>query len=137
MEQEKSSPRQNATIGYLISRLKLDVDTKEELIHTHTDGRTTSIRALYKHEAIGVIQSLTSGHELAQSPANKMRRKIMSMGHELGWKLGNGAIDMARINAWCNKYGYVKKDLDKYNESELVLVVTQFENAYLSHIKNV
>nr|WP_067054106.1 hypothetical protein [Mucilaginibacter sp. L294] len=137
MQLEKSTPAQNSTIGYLISRLRLDPDTKEELIYTHTDGRTTSIRALYKHEAIKVIQSLTSGESAPQSPANKMRRKVLSMAHELGWKIPDGKIDMERINAWCNKYGHVKRNLDKYTENELPELVTQFERAYFTHIKNV
>lgn len=134
---ERSTKRQNAMIGFTISRLKIDQDTKEELVYTHTDGRTTSIKDLYKHEAIAIIQSLTSGVTTPKSPAAKMRRKILSMAHELGWKLSDGRINMDKVNKWCCTYGYLKKNLDLYLESELPPLVTQFEGAYVHHLKNV
>lgn len=137
MNMIKSTSKQNAMIGYLVTRLKLDSETKEELIYTHTDGRTTSIRGLSKQEAAQVITSLSSGHNVEQSPAAKMRRKILSMAHELNWKLPGGRIDMQHVNDWCSTYGYLKKDLDRYTESELPTLVTQFEAAYLTHLKKV
>lgn len=134
---EKSTKKQNAMIGFTMARLKIDQDTKEELIYTHTDGRTTSIKCLYKHEAIAIIQSLTSGVATLKSPAAKMRRKILSMAHELSWKLPDGRVDMGKVNHWCCTYGHLKKHLDSYTEDELPKLVTQFEGAYIHHIKNV
>ena len=137
METRKSTPSQNAMIGYQISRLALDTDTKEDLIYTHTDGRSTRIRDLYFHEADAVIKMLTSGTHEAQSPAAKMRRKIISMAHELSWKLPSGKISMDSINSWCRTYGYLKKPLDEYTERELPALVTQFETAYVTYLKKV
>lgn len=132
-----STKKQNAMIGYLISRLKLSDETKEELIHTYTDGRTTSIRDLLFDEAKSIISALTSGEVSIQSPANKMRRKILSMAHEMDWELSTGQVDMKRINKWCVEYGYLHKELDQYTESELPQLINAFENMYLKHLKGI
>ncbi|WGQ12969.1 hypothetical protein [Sphingobacterium faecium] len=137
MKQISSTKKQNAMIGYLVSRLKLDDDTKEEIIYSYTDGRTTSIRELQFEEAKEVIKALTSGHVQFQSPANKMRRKILSMAHEMSWELPSGKIDMQRVNNWCINYGYLAKRLDKYTDSELPALVSAFENMYLKHLKGI
>lgn len=137
MELKESSPAQRSKIAVLINKLGLDIDTKEELIHTHTDGRTTSIRGLKMHEAIQVIQSLTGDQKPQNNPATKMRRKIMSMAHELGWELEGGKLDTKRLNDWCIKYGFGKKKLDDYTEYELTMLVTQFEQAYVTYLKKV
>jgi hypothetical protein len=53
------------------------------------------------------------------------------------WELPGGKADMARINAWCMKYGQYKKELNKHNEKELAHLVTQFESAYKSFLKGI
>lgn len=121
----------------LVKELGLDADTKEDMICLHTDGRTTSIRGLTFKEADAVIKLLLGGETAAQSAAAKMRRKIMSMAHEVGWELAGGKLDMPRLNNWCSKYGYLKKPLDAYTEAELPRLVTQYEGAYYSHLKKV
>lgn len=123
-------------IGYLINRLKLDKDTKEELIYMHSDGRTTHISELSKQEAIQVIKSLTSGANIPETPASKMRRKILSMAHELHWETRNGKVDLSRVNGWCVQYGG-GKSLDAYTVTELPTLVSQFESMYLKHLKGI
>lgn len=130
-----STKKQNAMIGYQISRLNLGKDTKEELIHLHTDGRTTRISELNFDEATKVIKALTTGTVQYESPSSKMRRKILSMAHEMNWELESGEIDMKRVNNWCINYGYLGKPLDQYSERELPQLVSAFENMYLKHIK--
>ncbi|WP_149913511.1 hypothetical protein [Sphingobacterium cavernae] len=131
----ESTSGQRQKIGYLISRLSLDTDTKEELIYLHTDGRSTSIRDLKFEEADKVIRSLTSGEVKYHTPKEKMVRKILSMAHEMNWELQTGKVDMDRVNRWCVDYGYLHKEIDRYTESELPQLVSAFENMHLKHLK--
>ncbi|WP_437918426.1 hypothetical protein [Sphingobacterium sp. LRF_L2] len=137
MKTTPSSAKQNAMIGYQINRLGLDTETKEELIYLYTDGRTTRIRDLHSNEASQVIQALTTGRAYVVTKSQKMRRKILSMAHEMGWKLDNGKIDMDSVNRWCIGYGYLSKPLDEYREHELPDLVTAFTKMYLKHLKGI
>lgn len=137
MKTVPSTSKQNAMIGYQISRLGLDDETKEELIYMYTDGRSTRIRDLRFEEAKTVIQALTTGRAYVVTPAQKMRRKILSMAHEINWELPNGQIDMERVNNWCVSYGYLNKPLDEYTEAELPTLITAFQHMYLKHLKGI
>lgn len=132
-----STKKQNAMIGYLVSKLKLDSDTKEELIWLYSDGRTTRISELRLNEAKEIIVALQSGTTFVPTPAAKMRRKILSMAHEMNWEHTNGKVDMDRVNKWCVDYGYLSKHLDKYKEDELPVLVSAFEKMYLKHLKGI
>ncbi|TZF81802.1 hypothetical protein FW774_17245 [Pedobacter sp. BS3] len=135
-----STKKQNAMIGYLLNRLKVDSETKEELIYTYSDGRTTHISQLTGTEAAAVIQMLVNGAKLPETAASRMRRKILSLAHELGWKTteknaaGKYKVDIKRVNNWCKQYGYLHKPLDEYTADELPRLVTQFENMYRKHL---
>lgn len=132
-----STREQNRMIGYQISRLKLDKETKEEMIWLYTDGRTTKISELRHGEASNVIKALLSGQAKYETPKSKMIRKILSMAHEINWELPTGAIDMERVNRWVNKYGQQKKNINLYTEAELPALVTAFEKMYLKHLKQI
>lgn len=132
-----STKKQNAMIGYQVSRLKLDQETKEEMIWMYSDGRTTHISELLFDEASKVITALLTGKASYVSPKAKMASKILSMAHELNWELPDGRIDMDRVDRWCVEYGYLSKILNKYTASELPHLVTAFENMYLKHLKQI
>lgn len=57
----------------------------------------------------------------------KMRRRILSMAHEMGWQIQGGKIDMQRVNGWCERYGGFKKVLNKHTYLELVKLTSGFE----------
>lgn len=61
------------------------------------------------------------------SPEERMRRKIISRAHEMGWKTPEGKADIERIDNWCLNYGYLKKKLNQYTYNELPKLVTIFE----------
>lgn len=132
-----STKKQNAMIGYQISKLKLDQEIKEEMIWMHSDGRTTHISELYFDEATKIITALLTGQVTYVSPKVKMTRKILSMAHELNWELADGRVDIDRVDNWCKSYGYLYKSLNLYTESELPALVTAFENMYLKHLKQI
>lgn len=111
-------------------------DTKKEIVAAYTGGRTDSIRAMYFQEAEQLISYLKSlDPEVAK--AEKMRKKIISMAHEMGWKLPSGKIDMKHVNDWCIKYGHAHKTLNDYRYNELPALVTQFQAAYKEYLKKV
>lgn len=130
---------QNKTLHALLGELNIDVEQKEELVYQFTQSREkssskmliTECQAMINHlKAIksGYISKNEGGKKHDENdPANKMRRKILSICYEMRWTL-NGGIDWEKLNAWLYKYGYLKKDLNKYTEAELPTLVTQFEN---------
>lgn len=108
----------------------------EEMALTYSDGRTTHISSLYSGEARELIQHLSASLNEPETPRERMKRKILSMAHELGWKF-RGKVDLRRVNGWCEKYGYLAKPLKAYTESELPALVTQFEKMYAKELKSI
>jgi hypothetical protein len=132
---------QNKRLHLLIGKLAIGAEQKEELVYEFTGGRETSSAKMEVRECNALIGHLeilsgqstatkTKGYGFTQvnDAANKMRRKILSIVHELGWELPGGKIDWARLNEYLNKYGYLHKALNDYKYEELPTLVTQFEN---------
>ena len=121
-------PQQSKLLHTLLNSTGL-VPQKKNLIMGFTGGRSDSSKDLTYQEAGALITYLKS-----QDAAHKMRRKIISMAHEMGWKIpGTNKIDMNAINEWCKKYGFGHKLLNEYKEAELPKLVTQFENGPYKH----
>ena len=125
---------------------------KEDIVSEVSKGRTTSVAALLFAEADSLIKGLQKETSFKKEvnkadPCHKMRGKILSHAHELGWhkKDSNGnmirdpttnkpKIDFDRVNEWCTKYGYLKKKLDKYTYAELPKMVGQFKKVYEDYL---
>lgn len=102
-----------------------------------TSGRSGSSKDLTSDEANALIRHLKQ-LDPEEVAAEKMRRKIISMAHEMGWRLpGTTRADMQRIDSWCVKYGYLHKKLNQYLPAELPALVTQFEAVYKSFLKGI
>lgn len=112
-----------------------DKDDKADIIRSFTAGRTSSSREMTHVEATALINHLKS-LDPAERSADRMRKKIISMAHQMQWN-SNGKLDMARINNWCVKFGYLKKKLDAYKYAELPKLVSQFESVYKDCLKKV
>lgn len=132
---------QNKRLHQLIGELNIDNEQKEELVYQYTNGREKSSAKMLMNECqslINYLDLIKKGNTPKQqeskeiTPAQRMRRKILSICHEMGWKQ-NGAIDWDRLNGWLSKSGYLKKDLNDYTEAELPKLVTQFEQLLKSH----
>jgi len=130
---EKITTPQLIKIKILMNQQGL-IEFSPELAKSFSDGRTTSVREMYGHEAWLLIKHLSDeGKE--PTAKERMQRKILSMAHEQGWKLPGSKINMAKVNAWCMKYGApVHKPFNDYNEIELPALVTQFEKMYAKHL---
>lgn len=143
---------QNRRLHYWLGVLKVSAENKAEMVYAHTNGRENRSCALRPEECEEMIKSLKrmanglaagsykgKHQEGTSTPpfvpkdgekddrANKMRRKVISIGHELGWKKENGKIDMVRVNEFCVKRGHGHKSLNEYNVKELPKLITQFE----------
>lgn len=126
-----------AKISILLGQQGL-LKNKDDLVNSFTRGRSTSRRDLTNQEAINLIAYLESGGSPEIMKAEVMKSKLISMAHEMHWKLPNGKIDMDRVNNWCEKFGYLKKKLDDYVYRELPKLLTQFEmGPYRDYLKKV
>lgn len=122
------------TIHTLFSKAGLkDKDDKKSIIRTYTKERSESSKDLTFKEAAALIGHLKT-FDVKDPKADKMRKKILSLAHEMGYKLESGAIDMNRVNAWTSKYGYLHKPLNSYTYEELPVLVSQFETVYKQFI---
>lgn len=90
-----------------------DKEYKRELVQTYTDGRGTSTTELYMNEAGRMIIDLkaltgagTSSGKPAfrpkmtpeQEPADRKRKKLLSMAHSMYWTK-DGKADVDRVRA--------------------------------------
>lgn len=110
---------------------------KDDITKSFSGGRTNSLSELTYKETSDLIDYLKGDLNIPQSAASRMRRKILSMAHEMGWEMPDGSVDMDRVNAWCVKYGHNHKRMDQYSKEELPALVSQFENAYKCFIKGI
>lgn len=135
----KRNLQQNKILHALIGTLGIPADVKEELVHQFTNGRETKssemtveeCRALINHLNVIKQQNIkvvaSPGPVFQNTPANNMRRKVISIAHEMKWKLPNGKADMTRVNDFCVKRGHAHKTLNEYTYDELPKLITQFE----------
>lgn len=146
--------KQNRQLHYWLAEAKIGTEVKEELVHNFSGGRATSsnlltvdqcnmlisyLKGLCEARKETAVPSRASGTGAGLSPsglrpppqgedkANRMRRKCISICHEMGWKLENGKIDMRRVDEFCEKRGHGHKKLNFYSEKELPMLITQFE----------
>lgn len=135
----------NKKMHTLLAQANL-MDEKRTLVQSFTEYRTEHSSEMTDAEAMLMIDYLRRQPD----PAQKMRRKIISMAHEMGWhslitgpsnqEEGGRAkwvIDMKRLNAWMVKYSYLHKELNAYRYKELPKLITQFESLYQSFLKKV
>jgi polyhydroxyalkanoate synthesis regulator phasin len=137
------TPPQNRRLHQLVNQAKIHEEDKRALIHEFTNGKSTSSKDLLKDQAQHLIQHLEEKLDLvATAPtieqevaSDKMRRKILSLSHEMRWYLpGTGKVDMKRVNDWCQARGFGKKVLNQYTHDELTKLVFQFKKVYSTYL---
>lgn len=133
---------QNSRLHGLLGELKMDkeelAEFKQQMALKFSNGRTDKTSALLSNECQALINYLLEMRPAARNqkeqaeriadPANRMRRRILSMFREMGgdWHGPNG-YNWPRINSWMLKYGYLHKEMNAYKENELPALVTQVE----------
>lgn len=124
------SKQQLIAINVLVNKMHIDKETKAIMVQGFTGGRANSSKDLLLNEATEMIKHLKS-LDPDEKSAEKMRRNIIAMAHEIGWEVAGGKADMPRINGWCKKYGGKNKELNAYTLQELPNLVTAFKKVYL------
>lgn len=129
-------------IQTLLSRCNLRAQ-KTVLLQGFSDGRAEHVNELSSAQAGEFIRFLRRRQQAIErqradpraASIDRMKGKILSMAHEMNWRLPTGKIDMKTVNGWCRKYGYMHKPLDDYEYAELPALITQFEKMYIQFIK--
>jgi hypothetical protein len=127
-------------IHTLLNKAKL-MDSKLQIVHDISLGRVESTKDLWFDEAAQLINFLQQPFDKlkATDPRQRMINSIIAMAHEMGWigelSIVNGGglkkkKDYSGLHAWVEKYGYLKKRLNAYNEKELPTLVTQMQQVY-------
>ena len=130
----KISRSQLICINVMLNKLGFN-DQKDAIVASFTNNRTTSRAALTMDEATAMIKYLKS-EDPEEKKAEVMRRKIISLAHEMNWRIPNTKkVDMRRIDDWAVKYGHQHKKLNQYLYHELPMLVSQFEEVYKSLLK--
>ena len=131
----KRTIQQNKILHSIFYEHKILGDDKDVLIAQFTDNRTIKSSEMMEHEAAALIDAFKQPHYVVM---DRMRKSIIAKAHEMAWELHDGRIDMERVNNWCAKFGYIKKEcLNDYNYAELQKLVTQFDKVYKSFLKDV
>lgn len=109
---------------------------KNELVLSHSGGRTNSLTAMTYGETQSLVKYLKAYQNEPASPAEKMRNKILSLAHEMKWhKPGTRKINMTKVDDYCmDKMGYT---LDDMPYLELCKAVTMTEAVHLSYLKGI
>ena len=124
----KRTNKQHRQLFALCNKLRIEKEQREELVYKFTNGRETSSAEMLEPECDKLIAHLHSlGKPSVNDPADKMRKKILSICHDMHWETPSGKIDWSRLNNWLAKYGYMHKSLNSYTLEELPTLVTQFE----------
>lgn len=122
-----------------IGRCNIAKENVRDMVYSFTNGRETSTKKLTSAECNAMCDHLISMYDKMkdaerskqdaedEAKCQRMRRKIISICHEMGWKRETGKIDMYRVNDFCEKRGFGKKKLNYYTSTELPKLVTQFE----------
>lgn len=102
----------------------------EDIAFEHSNGTTRNLRALNYKQTQSLIETF-----LQPSAKQKMKRKILSMAHEMRWELPNGKVNLEKLDMWCKKYTPSHVPFNEIDKKELPLVVSVFEKMYKSFLK--
>lgn len=117
---------QNKAVYALFNKTGL-IAQKENIVLGISNGRTPHTRELSHEESSELIKYLKS-QDTDEPKAEKMRRKIIAMAHELHWHIpGTQKVDMKRLDNWCKKNGFKHVALNSYTLKDLPTLVSQFE----------
>ncbi len=130
---------QNKRLWSLSNSLHLDAEGLKEYVLKYSHNRTASSKALTIPECQALIneldalkKSLTNAPISNNDASQRMRRKIMSICHEMNWTEA-GKLDWKRINGFMLNSSYLKKAINAYTSQELPKLVSQFEQLLKSH----
>lgn len=118
-------------IHTLLGQLGL-MDSKQEIVHSFTEGRTESSREMTLQEAKYLIDWLENSQE-----RTKVIRHIWHLAYEMGiivpGDLDEKAMNIAKLDSFCKERGTVKKAISAQSLKEVKRTVKQFEAMHKKH----
>lgn len=120
-----------------MKRLAITADEKEQLVHLHTDGRTTRSSQMTVKEADALIYNLRffMSDELVR---DRKRKRVIAVMKEAGYRHADGRADMDAIHDWVMKQKF-KKHMNAHtiNElSSLIYAAEQVRDHYLAKVNH-
>lgn len=120
-------------IHFLLRACNLQAQ-KQNLVAGFSKGRCESTKELSFEEASQLIHYLQAEAN-KDDGANRMRRKILAVCHNLKWENPDGSVNMQTLNQWCLNYSYLRKELKEYTHAELPKLVSQVQKIYSQTLK--
>lgn len=137
---------QNSRFHSLIQSLGLDQETKSDLVHQYTKGRTIKSSEMEYKEMEWLISDLNKRTKSQEprsrtakssmvsgqwSKSNNMRKKLISLFREMDYHTTEGKADMTRIKA--TLLSNWKKDLNEYTDAELSTIIAVVKRDWIPH----
>jgi hypothetical protein len=107
--------------AYNTSKSRGNPLTKEEVVASYTNGRTSSLKELSHIELAEIVRQLNSSApppQIASTKEDKMRKSIIAIFRDMGL-----SVDDAK--PWAEKQGVkgIKKHFNKYSAAELFVLI--------------
>lgn len=115
---------QNKQLHAILLKLKIDLDTKEDLVAIYTHERTKRSSEMYTHECNQLICDLQKDITPSQEELilDKKRKRIISHLAQAGYTLPTGKPDMHAITTWVEKQKF-KKKFNAHTAKELSVLI--------------
>lgn len=137
----KRTVQQNKQLHTLLSKLKIDMDTKALLVFQYTDERTKNSSEMDIYECQNLINHLRRmlNQGYVQIPSNncsddeqhldRKRKRLIARFREMGYNTVDNRADMQRINDTVKKHWH--KGLNQFNEAELSKIIAVVEHKWI------
>lgn len=115
---------QNKKLHALLCKLKINLDTKEDLVAVYTSERTKRSSEMYTYECDQLIYDLQKGITPSQEELllDQKRKRVISHLAQAGYTLPTGKPDMYAITTWVEKQKF-KKKFNAHTASELSVLI--------------
>lgn len=115
---------QNKQLHTLLCKLKIDLDTKEDLVAIYTNERTKRSSEMYRSECALLIYDLQKKFTPSQKELllDQKRKRVISHLAQAGYVTPAGRPDMVAISAWVEKQKF-KKRFNDHTAAELSILI--------------
>ncbi len=141
----KRTPQQSIILNTIVSKLKIDKETKALLVYQYTNERETSSSEMEYQECNNLINHLRRmlGQNTIQTPVkqhlktdemDKKRKRLIAKFREMGYNTEDNKADMERINATLQKHWH--KTINEFDKTELQKVIAVVETKFIPNFYN-
>jgi len=141
----KRTPQQNVILHTLISKLKIDKETKSILAFQFTNERTSNSSEMDIYECNNLINHLRNmlNQNTIQTPVkqhlktdemDKKRKRLIAKFREMGYNTEDNRADMQRINETLQKHWH--KSINEFEKIELQKIIAVIETKFIPNYYN-